>query len=119
MAEELQVFGNDARKGKLMFFCTCPYVHASNMVTTFDIAKEIVHDHVPNAVCIVVHGGGVHAIYSAQRPEEQDYLTGMGRIMFENSEASKLPAKQGHTDLSIAHCRPVLHIAVHFWALTS
>lgn len=87
------MFGRDSRNARLTFFCTCPYVHASNMITTFDIAKEIVHDHVPNAVCVVVHGGGVHAIYKAQQSGEQDYLNGMGRTMYEDAEASKW-----HTD---------------------
>ena len=59
------------------------------MVTTFDIAKEIVNDHVPRAVCIVVHGGGVHAIYKAQHPDEDNYLTGMGRTMYEAADAGE------------------------------
>ena len=90
VGQELQEFANDIRKGKLMFFCTCPYVHASNMVTTFDIAKQIVNDHVRDAVCIVVYGGGVHAIYNAQQPGEQSFTTGMGRIMYETSERGEL-----------------------------
>ena len=83
---ELQAFANDARDGRLMFFCTCPYVHASSMVTTFDIAKEIVNEHVANAICIVVHGGGAHAIYKAQEEGELTYLEGMGRSMCESSD---------------------------------
>ena len=65
--------------------CLSPYVNKPDATTSFAIAQEIVQHHVKNAVCIVMHGGGVNALYnddSAGSSSARDYSVGRGETIY-------------------------------------
>ena len=64
-----------------MMLCLTPFVRKETAMTSFAMAKRVLEDHCPNAICLVVHGRGVNALYKhARKPE---YSVGQGRVMHE------------------------------------
>ena len=92
---EFKTFREDQRSGKLMMLCLTPYVRKESAMTSFAMAKRVLDDHCPSAICLVVHGRGVNALYKhAGKPE---YSEGQGRVMHEislNDQGSSRKAKR-------------------------
>ncbi|KAK9841122.1 hypothetical protein WJX74_000377 [Apatococcus lobatus] len=80
VVQEFQKFATDDRSGRLMMVCLSPFVKKAEAMTIFDIARCILELHVPDAVCIVIHGNGVNALYkkspsgSSSRPRRRPDL---------------------------------------------
>lgn len=82
---ELCKFAQDQRSGRLMLVCLSPYVRKQGAMTSFAIAEEILQKHVPDAICIVMHGGGVNALYNnigASSSSAPDYSHGDGEAIY-------------------------------------
>ena len=94
---EFKTFREDQRTGKLMMLCLTPYVRRETAMTSFAMAKRVLDEHCPNAICLVVHGRGVNALYRhATKPE---YSEGQGRVMHEidpDSQGSSKKAERKH-----------------------
>lgn len=83
MVAEFKTFREDQRSGKLMMLCLTPYVRKESAMTSFAMAKQVLDEHCPNAIFLVVHGRGINALYQhARKPE---YSEGQGRVLHEIS----------------------------------
>lgn len=80
-------FNTDKRQGRLMMLCLSPYVNCGDAMTSFGMAELILQEYVPDAICVVVHGGGVNALYNPETgpggaSTSSDYSTGCGERIF-------------------------------------
>lgn len=94
VAKEMWEFNADTRPGRLMFMCLSPYVNKSETSTLFDHARIILEKYVPDAVCVVAHGGGMNALYNPETrgsaSSSKDYSSGRGEtIWVEDAQASR------------------------------
>lgn len=96
MVDEFKTFREDQRPGRLMMLCLTPYVRKDTAMTSFAMAKRVVEEHCPDAVCLVVHGRGLNALYrDARKPE---YREGQGREMLtlQDCQGSNKDARRQH-----------------------
>ncbi|DBA67760.1 TPA: hypothetical protein ACH3X2_000073 [Trebouxia sp. C0005] len=89
VVKELRHFNEDPRCGRLMMVCLTPYVRCADKMTSFSMAETILREHVPDAVCLVVHGNGVNALYSGgpgpSSSSAPDYSTAPGEVIMRES----------------------------------
>lgn len=94
-------FNADSRRGRLMLMCLSPYVNTSEATTLFDHARIILEKYVPDAVCIVAHGGGMNALYNPETrgsaSSSRDYSSGRGEtIWVEDAQAGRRALRRRH-----------------------
>ena len=80
----------------VMMLCLTPYLRKDMAMTSFAMAKRVVEEHCPDAVCLVVHGRGVNALCrDARKPE---YREGQGQEMLtlQGWQGSSRDARRQH-----------------------
>ena len=80
--------------------CLTPYVRKESAMTSFAMAKRVLDEHCPNAICLVVHGRGINAVYKHTRKPE--YSEGQGRVMHEISQDCQGSSKKTHQTKYVA-----------------
>lgn len=92
VAEEMLTFRTDSRNGRLMMVSLTPYEDRGSAMSSFGLARVILQEHVPDAVCIVVHKGGVNALYNNSQAG-RGYSTSHGEQIYR--EAASVPQAAG------------------------
>lgn len=82
---EFKTFREDQRPGRLMMCCLTPYVRKDTAMTSFAMAHRVLESHCPEAICLMVHGRGVNAIF--KDPRQPDCSKGQGMVMHEEEDA--------------------------------
>ena len=116
VVDEMHEFNTDRRRGRLMMLCLSPYVNCGDAMTSFGMAELILQEYVPEAVCIVIHGGGVNALYNPENgpggaSSSSDYSTGRGERIF-NRMACADDVGHGRQEPSTSGVTP---ISAHRW----
>ncbi|KAK9827034.1 hypothetical protein WJX74_004321 [Apatococcus lobatus] len=98
VVNELETFCQDSRNGRMMMVCLSPYVNKLDTMTVFAIAHVILQHYVKDAICIVMHGGGVNALYNssaASSSSAADYSCGKGEVIYVDDAKQRRALKAG------------------------